>query len=503
MDRVVSHYRIEQEIGRGGMGVVYRGVDTKLGRPVAIKVLPADVTADADRHHRFVREAQSASALNHPNIVTIYEIGEDAGTTFIAMELVEGTPLDKALAGGALPIVTALDYAMQAADALAAAHARGIVHRDIKPANIVVTPEGRVKVLDFGLAKLIERGPSEPTITAMATVPGIVMGTLAYMSPEQAEGRPVDARSDIFSLGAVIYEMLTGRRPFAGSSDAGLISAILRDDPPQLRSMRADAPADVEAIVARALAKDPAARYPNAGALRAALMTTHARLTRPPEPSWRRRAVLIPVALLLIAVAGIGAWQMLNARRARWAREVAIPEIERLHQTAQSLEAVRLARNAERYAPAEVARARDTWLRLDITTDPEGAQVAIRNYLDETVRGSRSVPRRCSGIRFRRACIGFASPSPATSLSTSRICRAGRRSSSHPRARVHPGWCSSRVGESPSVWRSLCWYPTTGSTSSRSPTRTSSASWMPADTATGSTGSSRSAKGRVTSSSKR
>ena len=383
MDRVVSHYRIEQEIGRGGMGVVYRGVDTKLGRPVAIKVLPADVIADADRHHRFVREAQSASALNHPNIVTIYEIGEDAGTTFIAMELVEGTPLDTALAGGVLPIVTALDYAMQAADALAAAHARGIVHRDIKPANIVITPEGRVKVLDFGLAKLIERGPSEPTITAMATVPGIVMGTPAYMSPEQAEGRPVDARSDIFSLGAVIYEMLAGRRPFARSSDAGLISAILRDDPPPLRTLRADAPADVETIVARALAKDPAARYPNAGALRTALMTTHARLTRVPEPSWRRRAVLIAVAFLLVAATGLGAWQMVNARRARWAREVAIPEIERLHQTAQSLEAVRLARNAERYAPAEVARARDTWLRLDITTDPEGAQVAIRNYLDE------------------------------------------------------------------------------------------------------------------------
>ena len=379
----LSHYRLDEEIGRGGMGVVYRATDTRLGRAAAIKVLPAESTGNAERTQRFVQEARAASALNHPNIITIYEIGEDQGNTFIAMELVDGTPLDKVLTRGRLPIATALDYATQVAGALAAAHARGIIHRDIKPANIIITADGRVKLLDFGLAKLIERGPSEPTLTALETTPGIVMGTLAYMSPEQAEGRPVDARADIFSLGAVIYEMLAGRRPFAGSSGVGLITAILRDQPPPLRTLREDAPPAVVETVERALAKDPAARQTNAETLRAELANAHARLTRPPDAAWRRPSVLVPVALLLLVLAVYGVWQTMNARRARWAREVAIPEIERLDQTPQSLHAVRLAREAERYAPAEVARARDTWLRLDITTDPDGATVDLRNYLDE------------------------------------------------------------------------------------------------------------------------
>ena len=384
MRDVISHYRLEHELGRGGMGVVYRGVDTRLGRPVAIKVLPAEATADIDRHRRFVREAQSASALNHPNIVTIYEIGEDAGTTFIAMELVEGTPLDRVIAAGQLPVATSLDYAAQVAGALEVAHARALVHRDIKPANIVITPDGRAKVLDFGLAKLVARAPSEPTITAMGTLPGTILGTLAYMSPEQAEGRNVDARSDLFSLGAVLYEMIAGRRPFAGTSDAGLVTAILRDQPPPVAALRPGVPPDIERILGRALAKDPASRYSDAGAMRADLVAAHARLTRPPDAAWRRPAVLVPIALLLIAAAAAGIWQLVSVRRARWARDVAIPQIERLEQSERSLQAVRLARDAERYAPVEIARVRDTWLRLDITTDPDGADVSLRNYLDET-----------------------------------------------------------------------------------------------------------------------
>ena len=226
---VVSHYRVEDEIGRGGMGVVYRAVDTGLGRRAAIKLLPPDATGDSERHRRFIQEARAASALNHPNIVTIYEVGEHEGTTFIAMELVDGLPLDTLLAKGPLPLATALDYATQTAAALEAAHAAGIVHRDIKPANIMITGDGRVKVLDFGLAKLIERPAAEATMSAFDTMPGIVVGTAAYMSPEQAQGRPVDARSDVFSFGVVLYEMLTGQRPFAGGSSAALISAILRD----------------------------------------------------------------------------------------------------------------------------------------------------------------------------------------------------------------------------------------------------------------------------------
>ncbi len=384
MPDAISHYRIEGEIGRGGMGVVYRAVDTRLGRPVAIKVLPSEATADAERHRRFVREAQSASALNHPNIVTIYEIGEDAGTTFIAMELVDGTPLDRLLAQGPLAVATALDYAVQIASALAVAHAGGIIHRDIKPANIVITRDGRAKVLDFGLAKLIELASTEATLTAVATEPGIVMGTAAYMSPEQAEARPVDARSDIFSFGAVLYEMLAGRRPFSGSTHVGVITSILRDQPPPVRTARPDAPADVDAIIQRALAKDPAARYQTAAAMRVDLAAAHAKLTRLPESAWRRPAVLIPVVLALVAAVAFGVWQMMQARRARWARQVAIPEIERLQLTDRSLEAVRLARQAEHFAPEEIARVRDSWFAFETSTDPPGAEVSIRNYVDTT-----------------------------------------------------------------------------------------------------------------------
>ena len=189
MVRTLSHYHIDAELGRGGMGVVYRASDTRLGRAVAIKMLTAEATTDADRIRRFVQEARSASALNHPNIVTIYDIEEADGSTFIAMELVEGTTLDRMRAGGQLPVAKALDLGTQIASALEAAHAGGIIHRDIKPANVIVTPDGRAKVLDFGLAKLFERPPSQDTMTAYATRPGLIMGTPAYMSPEQAEGR--------------------------------------------------------------------------------------------------------------------------------------------------------------------------------------------------------------------------------------------------------------------------------------------------------------------------
>jgi eukaryotic-like serine/threonine-protein kinase len=378
----VSHYRIEAEIGRGGMGVVHRAHDTRLGRAVAIKMLPAEATADPERRRRFVQEARAASALNHPHIVTIHEVDEDDGTTFIAMELVDGTRLDTLIAQGSLPVAKALEYASQVASALDAAHASGIVHRDIKPANILVTRDGRAKVLDFGLAKLVERDPSKETMTGLDTRPGLVMGTAAYMSPEQAEGRPVTARSDIFSLGGVLYEMLSGRRPFAGNSDLGLITSILRDQPPALRSLRPGVPADVQAIVDRCLAKDPDARYADARALKADLDAAHEKLTRPADQPWRRPAVLIPVALVLLAGAAFGTWQMIQARRLRWVQQVAIPEIERLQMTDNTLDAVRLALQAARYAPDEIERLRRSWYPLNIETEPTGASIEIRNYLD-------------------------------------------------------------------------------------------------------------------------
>lgn len=382
MRQFISHYRLEGEIARGGMGIVYRAVDTQLGRTVAIKVLHADASADADRNRRFIREAQSASALNHPNIVTIYEVGEDQGTTFIAMELVDGTPLDQVLARGPLPVDTALDFAVQIAGALAAAHGRGIIHRDIKPANVVITRDGRAKVLDFGLAKLIDLPPTEATVTSVGTAAGLIMGTAEYMSPEQAEGRPVDARSDIFSFGAVLYEMLAGRRPFGGATAVGVITSILRDQPPPARTVRGDVPAAIDPILERALAKDPAARYPDATTVRADLAALHAALTRPADAAWRRPAILIPFAVLLVAAIGVAVWQAVAARRARWAREVAIPEIERLSFTDRSLTALPLVREAQRYAPQEVARLLKGWTLFNLTTEPAGAQIDVKNYVD-------------------------------------------------------------------------------------------------------------------------
>jgi formylglycine-generating enzyme required for sulfatase activity/predicted Ser/Thr protein kinase len=383
----LSHYRLEGEIGRGGMGVVYRAVDTRLGRAAAIKVLPPDAVVDPagagsePRRRRFNQEARAASALNHPNIVTIYEVDEHEGTTFIAMELVEGTSLERLLARGPLPIALALEYGVQIAAALEAAHAAGVIHRDIKPANIVITLDGRAKVLDFGVAKLAAR-PADATVSAIGTTPGMIVGTAAYMSPEQAQGMPADARSDLFSFGAVLYEMLAGRRPFDDGSDVGLLAAILRDEPAPLRAVRGDVPADVEAIVARALVKDPAARYGGAAALRADLAGAHARATRPSDAPWRRPAVLMPVAAVLVAAAAFGVWQTVQARRARWARLEALPQIQRLYLSGRTMEAVRLAREAERYAPEEVALERAGWPQFVIVTDPAAAQVDVKNYID-------------------------------------------------------------------------------------------------------------------------
>ena len=376
----VSHYRIEEEIGRGGMGVVYRAVDTRLGRTVAVKMLASEATTDPDRRARFIQEARSASVLNHPHIVTIYDVGEQDGATFIAMELVDGTPLDKTLRGGPLPVPDALKYGVQIVSALGIAHEAGIVHRDIKPANIVITRDGRAKVLDFGLAKLMEPEPTDATMTGVGTRPGIILGTAAYMSPEQAQGHPVDSRSDLFSFGAVLYEMLTGRRPFAGDSEIGLITAILRDQPPPLKAARADLPAALQPIVDRCLAKDPAARFAGAPPLKAALEEVQGSFSRPRDARWRR-SLVVPIALLLLAAASVGGWLIVQGRRVQWARQQ-IPEIERLAQTADGVGAVRLARAVERYAPDDVERERQRWRPRSFTSSPEGAEIQLKNYVD-------------------------------------------------------------------------------------------------------------------------
>ena len=264
--RTLAHYRINTAIGAGGMGEVYRATDAKLGREVALKVLPPDMARDSERLARFQREARALAALNHPHIVTIYSVEESDGVHFLTMELVEGQSLDHRIPEGGLPVQQIVEIASALADALAVAHGKGIVHRDLKPANVMVTEEGRIKVLDFGLAKEIRAAnSSDATMTSAGhTEAGLVLGTPRYMSPEQVAGRTLDHRTDIFSLGIILYEMSTGWRPFAGTSSAELASAILRDTPPLVTDVRANLPADLARIIQRCLEKSAADRFQSA-----------------------------------------------------------------------------------------------------------------------------------------------------------------------------------------------------------------------------------------------
>jgi len=268
-------YEILSALGAGGMGEVYKARDSRLDRFVAIKVLPADKLTDPERKRRFIQEAKAASALNHPNIVTIYDVGSGNGVEFLAMELVDGKTLEDLTPRDGFRIPEMLRYAVQAADALAKAHAAGIVHRDLKPGNVMVTGDGLVKVLDFGLAKLVQsfaedQGDGARTV-GPASEAGLIVGTASFMSPEQAEGRPVDARSDIFAFGAVLYEMATGQRAFRGDTAMSTISAILRDEPKSITAVRVEIPAELERVIKRCLRKDPARRFQTMADLKVAL----------------------------------------------------------------------------------------------------------------------------------------------------------------------------------------------------------------------------------------
>lgn len=317
--QTLDRYRIESILGEGGMGIVYQARDTELNRVVAIKVLAPDRVADTDRVRRFVREARAASALNHPNIVTVFDIRHDAGVDFIVMEYLEGATLDRLIPATGMPLPRALRYAIDIAGALAAAHDAGIVHRDLKPLNVIVSPDDRVKVLDFGLAKLTEPGgeQSGATETALLTEPGKVMGTTAYMSPEQAEGRSVDGRSDVFSFGIILYEMLTGRRPFTGDSSVKVLAQIVSHDPPAPTSLNPSIPVEVERLVMRCLRRDAARRYQTMADLKVALedLLSDSGSVRSAAPAaaarspWRWGLA----ALLLLAVAAVYLWRQAPA----------------------------------------------------------------------------------------------------------------------------------------------------------------------------------------------
>src|SRR6201987_603917 len=278
--KALRSYRIEAKLGSGGMGVVYKAVDSRLGRTAAIKILSSGAL-NAERERRFVQEAKAASSLNHPNIVTIYDIDaqdvDGKPLQYIAMEYVAGETLDQVIGEKGLRIRDVLKYAIQIADALAAAHAAGIVHRDLKPSNVIVTPQGIVKILDFGLAKLNEAGEADAFAETLhgegapLTEEGTILGTVAYMSPEQADGKKVDSRSDVFSFGSVVYEMATGQRAFAGGSKLSSLSAVLFKDPQPASQAVADIPPELDRIIARCLKKDPERRWQTMADVKVAL----------------------------------------------------------------------------------------------------------------------------------------------------------------------------------------------------------------------------------------
>ncbi len=334
--RTLSHFRIVDRVGEGGMGVVYRAQDEKLQRLVALKVLPPDRLADEEHRLRFLREARTAAAVTHPNIATVHEIDEADGVVFIAMEMVDGKPLRELIGGKPLPLREAIRLAVEIAEGLSAAHDAKVIHRDLKPENVIVTPGGRVKLLDFGLAKVFEEESASDrdeasrlaTISREMTQAGRVMGTAAYMSPEQARGLPVDARSDVFSFGILLYEMVTGKAPFRGSTSIDTLTAILREQPVPPVQLNPEVPPELERIIGKCLEKEPGERYQDTRDLVVDLRhlkrdsdSQPMRKVEPSAPVLSKASKRIPAgwigvaAALLVALAALGVFSLVHRER--------------------------------------------------------------------------------------------------------------------------------------------------------------------------------------------
>ncbi|HEY6546937.1 MAG TPA: serine/threonine-protein kinase, partial [Vicinamibacteria bacterium] len=305
-------YEVLGPLGAGGMGEVYRARDTRLGREVAVKLLPSSFADDRDRLQRFEREARAAGSLNHPNLLSLFDVGTHEKTPYLVTELLDGATLRALLTEGGLPLRKAVDYGIQIARGLAAAHEKGIVHRDLKPENLFVTRDGRAKVLDFGLAKLVRPGEAEKAHSGASTATsptdaGVLLGTVGYMSPEQVKGQPADERSDIFSLGVVLYEMLSGKRAFRRDTQVESLNAILKEDLPEISGTGQIVPSTLQRIMGRCLEKDPAERFRSAHdvalALEALSATGATVLPEERRPRWRRHAGLL-LALLALPTVG-------------------------------------------------------------------------------------------------------------------------------------------------------------------------------------------------------
>jgi len=374
----IGHFEVLELLGQGGFGEVYRARDVRLGRMVALKVLPEAFGQDAERRMRFRREAMAASALNHPNICTVYELIEATNRNVLVMEVVEGQTLHTALAKGPMPVAEALPIALQVVDALAEAHRAGILHRDVKSGNIMVTLRGQVKVLDFGLAKRLDPA-SGSSVAEVLTREGTALGTLSFMSPEQLLGKTVDHRSDLFSFGVVLYEMVTGRLPFEGSTSVAVADAILHADPRDFGDR--PVPEGLKRIVRKLLEKDPEHRFTNAEEVRNALQKLQGEMA-PVRPSGLSRNVRILAAATAVAAVALGAWTWSRASRTRRAHE-AVTEIARLVAADEFTKAVALAREAQAALPGDSTLEK---LFLEATTEvsieslPPGAEVSFRPY---------------------------------------------------------------------------------------------------------------------------